>query len=496
MSQGTLFDIDSKTIESISNPETYKGIYAFHKYWGKKPSESLSYFIENCTNEGDIVLDPFLGSGLISIETHALSRRFIGIDINPFSIEHTSFLLSLPNPKEYISAIHEIKRNIQESILETYKMADGKCASHYLWEKDKLLKVWRKPEIGKTRIEFDPTSYDLDLIRSYENYEIRNIKRGKFFENARINSKADMSIYNLFTKRALHNIDLLLDEIKKYPQNLQRALLLTLTSSSGQMSSMVFAITGRGKTKNEESSKIEVGSWVIGLWCPELHFEINVWNCFENRAKKLYKALLDSNNSIIPFSDDALSVIANKSTTGIVHGNSLKVLSDLPDKSIKLIITDPPHSDRIPYLELSEMWNCLLNKDSDFSDEIVVSNAKERNKNKKRYCEDMSRILIESSRVLHEDGFLLMYFNARDKQSWDFFIVIKTKTDLHFIGAFPMEYSANSVVQDNRKGAMKTDYLLVFKHNNGVKDLHSLNQIPGWTEEIPKQTASSGEEDE
>ena len=490
------FDIESKTIESISNPETYKGIYAFHKYWGKKPSESLSYFIQNCTNKGDIVLDPFLGSGLISIETHALSRRFIGIDINPFSIEHTSFLLSLPNPNEYMKAIHEIKNNVHDKIFETYRMSDGKYASHYLWEKEKLIKVWRKPETGKTRIEFEPTNSDIELIQSFEKYEIRNIKKGTFFENARINAKADMSIYNLFTRRALYNIDLLLDEIKKYPEKLQRALLLTLTSSSGQMSSMVFAISGRGKTKNEESTKIEVGSWVIGLWCPELHFEINVWNCFENRAKKLHKALLESTNRDIPFTNDPLSVVGKMSSIGIVHGNSLNVLSTLPEKSIKLIITDPPHSDRIPYLELSEMWNCLLNKDSDFSDEIVVSNAKERNKNKMKYLEDMSKILIESNRILLEDGFLLMYFNARDKQSWDFFTVIKAKTNLEFVGAFPMEYSANSVVQDNRKGAMKTDYLLVFKHHNGTNDLNSLNKIPGWIIELPKQTTASGDNDE
>lgn len=496
MIQGTLFDIESKTIESISNPETYKGIYAFHKYWGKKPSESLSYFIQNCTNEGDIVLDPFLGSGLISIETNALSRKFIGIDINPFSIEHTSFLLSLPNPNDYISAINEIKKNVQRKILETYTMSDGKYASHYLWEKENLIKVWRKPETGKTRLEFDPTNYDLELINKFENYEIRNIRKGRFFENARINAKADMSIYNLFTRRALHNIDILLDEIKKYPEKIQRALLLTLTSSSGQMSSMVFAITGRGKTKNEESTKIEVGSWVIGLWCPDLHFEINVWNCFENRAKKLHKALLETENREIQFSGNALDVVLNKSSTGIINGNSLTILSKIPEKSIKLIITDPPHSDRIPYLELSEMWNCLLNKDSSFTDEIVVSNAKERNKNKKKYSEDMRKILIESNRILHEDGFLLMYFNARDKQSWDFFAVIKTNTDLEFLGAFPMEYSANSVVQDNRKGAMKTDYLLVFKHHNGKNSLHSLTTIPGWTKELPKQTTASGEMDE
>ena len=356
----------------------------------------------------------------------------------------------------------------------------------FLLKKDKLVKIWRKPETGKNRVEFDPTAYDQEIISEFDCYSIRNIKTGTFFENARINAQANMSIYALFTKRALYNIDLILDEIKKYPDSIKRALLLTLTSSSGQMSSMVFAITGRGKTKNEKSTKIEVGSWVIGLWRPELHFEINVWNCFENRSRKLYKALIKSENKVIPFSTDTNSVITGSSNIGIVLGNSINILKTIPPKRIKLIITDPPHSDRIPYLELSEMWNCILNKESDFSQEIVVSNAKERNKNKKEYLNSMRQILIESSRILHDDGYLLLYFNARDKHSWDFFSVINTKTDLEFIGAFPMEYSANSVVQDNRKGAMKTDYVLVFKHKNGLNNLDSLEQIPGWIQELPK----------
>lgn len=485
MMQCTLFDSDTKTIESISRPETYKGIYAFHKYWGKKPSESLAYFIHNCTSEEDIVLDPFLGSGLISIEANASNRKFIGIDINPFSIEHTSFLLSLPSAKDYISAFNEIKKNIKRKIEESYFMSDGIPASHYLWKNDTIIKVWRKPKTGRTRLEFEPTSHDIDAFNSYGNYCIRNINKGTFFENARINAKANMSIYNLFTKRALHNIDLIFDEIKKYPEDIKRALLLTLTSSSGQMSSMVFAITGRGKTKNEESTKIEVGSWVIGLWRPELHFEINVWNCFENRAKKLYKALSETAQKKVAFSSSIDPVINGDSKISIINDNSLKTLKKIPEKTVKLVITDPPHSDRIPYLELSEMWNCILNKDSDFSQEIVVSNAKERKKDKKNYSENMGDLLVESNRILREDGYLLLYFNARDKQSWSFFDVINSKTDLVFCGTFPMEYSANSVVQDNRKGAMKTDYVLIFKHKSQASDLISLKQIPGWLQKLP-----------
>mgnify|MGYP002626908884 FL=1 len=95
---------------------------------------------------------------------------------------------------------------------------------------------------------------------------------------------------------------------------------------------------------------------------------------------------------------------------GIVQENSKIELKKIPSASIKLIITDPPHSDRIPYLELSEMWNCLLNKKSDFSEEIVVSNAKIRQKSKDKYLTDMREILSESSRILTKDGYLLLYF--------------------------------------------------------------------------------------
>ena len=57
------------------------------------------------------------------------------------------------------------------------------------------------------------------------------------------------------------------------------------------MTKMVFAVTGRGKTKENSLTKVEVGSWVIGYWRPRLHFEVNVWNCFENRVRKLVNAL-------------------------------------------------------------------------------------------------------------------------------------------------------------------------------------------------------------
>jgi len=481
----------TKTIKDISNPDTYKGIYSFHKYWGKKPTESIAFFIQNYTNESDIVLDPFLGSGFISRECLSRKRRFIGIDINPFAIEHTNFLLELPKASVFQSALQEIEAKIKQKINETYLTESGKIASHYLWNNDEILKVWRKPDVGRSRIELEPTKFDIDKIKLFSVYSVRNIRKLKCFINSRINSNNQMSIYNLFTRRALYNIDLILDEIKLFPEIVQRSLLLTLTSSSGQMSSMVFAITNRGKTKNQISNKVEVGSWVIGYWRPELHFEINVWNCFESRAKKLYKALLDINNQEYEIHESISGLLESKQGASIIINDCIDTMQKIPNQTIKLICTDPPHSDRIPYLELSEMWNSILNKDVCFEKEIIVSNAKERGKNKDQYIENMKLFIRESNRVLTDDGMLLIYFNARDRQSWKFLNLLEISADLQFIGAFPMEYSANSVVQDNRKGGMKTDYILVLKKREyNIEFQHELDKIPGWSTSLPQMASA------
>lgn len=476
-----------KTSKNISNPDTYKGIYSFHKYWGKKPTESIAFFIQNYTKESDIVLDPFLGSGFISRECLSRKRRFIGIDINPFAVEHTNFLLELPKASVFQSALHKIEEKIKQKINETYSIDNGKIASHYLWNSDEILKVWIKPEVGRSRIEIEPISFDIEKVKIFSEYSVRNIRKLTFFTNSRINANNQMSIYDLFTRRALHNIDLILDEIKLFPDIVQKALLLTLTSSSGQMSSMVFAITNRGKTKNQISNKVEVGSWVIGYWRPKLHFEINVWNCFESRAKKLYKALLDISDHQYKIHESISMLLESKQGASILNNDCIDTMQNIPEKTIKLICTDPPHSDRIPYLELSEMWNSILNKNAFFEKEIIVSNAKERNKKKSEYVEKMKLFIGESSRILTDDGILLIYFNARDTQSWQFLEILDTSADLQFIGTFPMEYSVNSVVQDNRKGGMKTDYVLVLKKRGYNIDFqYELDKISGWSASVPQ----------
>lgn len=486
---------DTKIADFVT-PKTYTGLAGFHKYWGKKPIESLCYLIEKCTKEGEIVMDPFLGSGLISLECLLRNRRFVGIDINPFSVEHASLLLNLPSRQEYYQALIEIENFVVKKIRDTYLTSEGKIASHYLWKGNELVSVWVKPEKGRSRIELKPSGLDMNSYSTYKAYKPRHFRNLRFFTNSRINVKPTMTISDIFTGRAMHNIDLFIESFSNYPAHLKRALLLTLTSSAGQMSNMVFAIKNRSKGKrNGKCDKIEVGSWVIGFWLPDTHFEINVWNCFNNRANKLLKALPVKRQDVYTVSSDPVTADAPGCDAWLINSDCRSALKKMPAQSVSFVCTDPPHSDRIPYLELSELWNSLLGYTVDFEREIVVSNAKERQKSKINYNSEMTEFFLEISRVLKPNGYIALYFNARDDESWQYLKSIeKISGTLKFIGCFPMTYSATSVVQDNRKGAMKSDYIIIYQKGQSNSE-HILTSVfmklPGWSSQFPVKKKSN-----
>lgn len=48
----------------------------------EKPVELMKFYIENSSNEGDVVLDPFMGSGSTGLACLDAGREFIGIEVD------------------------------------------------------------------------------------------------------------------------------------------------------------------------------------------------------------------------------------------------------------------------------------------------------------------------------------------------------------------------------------------------------------------------------
>jgi 16S rRNA G966 N2-methylase RsmD len=485
-----LLDIPNQTTESqFHDPAGYKGLYAFHKYWGKKPAETISFLIDKLSDPNDLILDPFMGSGAIAREAIARGRRFIGGDINPISIDLASTILRLPSSASIRKAVKLIESEVARDISETYLLEDGSYASHYLWDEDELIEVWSKKKGSRTRIELEPTEHDHRLISAFADYTPHNLRPLTTFKNSRINSPGKLEWGDLFTGRALHNLELIRSSILAISDDTVRTALLTaLTAASGQMSRMVFAIEKRGKSSGQISSKRkEVGSWVIGFWRPKLHFEVNSWNCFINKAKALIRGLESPGIMPIEISDNPTSLLDLSKRCCICQLDALSLLEKLPKGSVDVIITDPPHGDRIPYLELSEIWNAILGKEAPFEREIVVTNAAERRQTSLAYGDKLKQLFRHAGEVISEQGALVIMFNSRSKSEWCDLIVATTAGGLEYAGCFPMAYSAGSVVQDNRDGAMKSDYVLVFQPASSVvnKRIQRLTTLSSWSNSIP-----------
>ena len=79
-------------------------------YPTQKPIELLEKILKIASKEGDIILDPFLGSGTTAVTAKLLKRNFIGFDININAIELTQLRL-----KELVKTESKLLKNGLES---------------------------------------------------------------------------------------------------------------------------------------------------------------------------------------------------------------------------------------------------------------------------------------------------------------------------------------------------------------------------------------------
>ena len=466
----TLF---GKTETDNHKAKSYTGIYSMHKYWSKKPYNIIRDFILKYSEKGEIVLDPFCGSGISVTESIFTNRKAIGIDINPSAIFITKQMLTKVSSRKLNEEYNKMEKKCKDKINSFYHIErNGKqfIGTHFLWKNGNLTEVWYKNGKGRNNKVIDlPTNEDITLANSfsYEKIPYYYPKRN-FFHNSRINAKRDNKIYDLFTPRNLMALSFLLNSIENIEDKKIREILkFNFTSAVGQASKMVFIVKRRGKFngKSRKTERKEVGSWVIGYWVPKENFEINVWNCFENRFKKISKAkkeqeraqynLLEANNIVELMNGDKNLLLVNDS--------AVNYIKSIPNNSVDYIITDPPHGNRMPYLEQSMMWNEWLKKEVNYEDEIVISESKDRNKNIENYYFLLNQVFKHIERVLKPKRHFSLMFNSLDDETWIYLIQFMNGLDFDLYKVETLGYSANSVVQDNRRAGLKTDFIFTFE---------------------------------
>lgn len=81
------FEKGKRKLASLSTPDIIQADRILRGYPTQKPVEVSDILVSQSSSEGQLVIDPFCGSGTFGVSALAANRRFAGNDINPEAIE-------------------------------------------------------------------------------------------------------------------------------------------------------------------------------------------------------------------------------------------------------------------------------------------------------------------------------------------------------------------------------------------------------------------------
>src|SRR3989344_6148377 len=466
--------------------QTHPSEYLIHKYWARKPSNIIRGYIDSLFKKGDILVDPFCGSGVFLAEARKKDINAVGYDINPIA-----YLLSevTSNPPAIEKFSTEARKIID--IANSYKnlfTIEGKDIRYVVHEVeskctkcDKIGSISKSEKIGtkyyclhcKNRLSFNFEKFNgTKIIKIYDRDNIEysdqkylkeqekildQIHKPKFNKdlilNRRILAFPGMKLSDLFTPRAFLIFSELFSEAHKIKdKSVQNALLLFLTSSVAQSSRLI-----------PYRNNLSTGgpAWTVpGFWIAPLHLETNPIIHLEARYKKFLKGLesLDKQYK---------NVSAKVTVENIPAQTGLK---NMEDNSVDGIFFDPPYGDNVPYVEFSAIWNGFLNHDINYKDEIIVSDRKEHLSSWDKYSTDIESTISLFHQKLKKSGKIVITFNNLDPRAWK--IVLESFAKFSFT-CMDAKYQIPAVISSKSQMASNTsyigDYYCVFektKHNN------------------------------
>lgn len=113
---------ESKDIENRRDP-----INDLHIYWSKKPYTAIRDYIHHYTKPGDIVLDPFCGSGGTALAALLEGRSAIASDLSPAATFITKNYCTPVNSEELGRAYEALYRKVKPELKWLYETRCDRC---------------------------------------------------------------------------------------------------------------------------------------------------------------------------------------------------------------------------------------------------------------------------------------------------------------------------------------------------------------------------------
>ncbi len=349
--------------------------FGVHGYFTKQSWDVVQSYIRNFTKPNDIVLDPFGGSGITTVEALMTNRKGIHIDINPLSVFLVKSLLIPTNLQKLQESFEEIKKEYLENVPKTPDDYE-KTLEKYPYPKGNVL----------------PKGSDVATIE------------------------------HLFSRRQLSQLAYLKHLIREVGSaDIKNTLLLIFSTTITKINRTYHHSTYAG----ENAGDCSAFRYYRFRIAPE-EVNLDTFATFEGK----FKNIIAAKKEIAP--------VINQQTVRnaqIYKGTATK-LEKIENESVDYIYTDPPYGKKIPYLDLSIMWNAWLDLEVSENDyQLEAIEGGEHNKTRKDYSNLLAESIREMYRVLKFDRWMSFVFAHKDPEYWHLIVDTAEKIGFEYVSA-------------------------------------------------------------
>ena len=445
-------EIKEPLVGDISGTKT-SNTYRAHSYHTKVPPETIQPFIRYFTRPGDIILDPFGGSGMTGVAALAEGRNAILSDLSPAAVHIASNYTSPCNIEVLKRAISEVRRLVRPTMAWLYEIrtqgkprqrteyitwsdvfecpycgeswsywnaarnTDGRLVNEFSclecgeqvskarcrWIGEVPVEVNLSVDGQRRRLVRKPNDSDLSLIADANEkpipYWLPQVPFGRDREMWRASHEVMgiQRVSDFFSKRNLHALAALRHAILGVDDRRVRETLLFAFT----------AIVNRASRRYQWNAKRPTNVMSGTLYVSSLRYEWNVWRLFERKTRTILRHFENLPNT------NAIVECVLSSATNLDH---------VPDESIDFVFMDPPFGSNIFYADVSLLWESWLGELSRIEDEIVVNKHLGRNNGGKSiadYQSLMTAAFTEVHRVLKPGARSILLFSNTNDKVWE-----------------------------------------------------------------------------
>ena len=491
--------------------------YRAHSYHTKVPVEGLVQLIEHYTDPGDVVLDPFCGSGQTGVAAVLTGRYAVLSDLSPAAVHIARGYTAQVDPDPFEQGASELLGGLEPLELELYAAPEGRieyrvwsdvyqcstCEGEILfWDAavdhesgavERTLSCpvghgpfkktdlrWLRSEPVQENISVDGQRTRLvqpvelageehEVDRADIPYWYPTVPWERWREMWRAQHKAQRieTSADFFTARNLHALSALWDAIGQVDDDSIRAGLRFVFTASVNRASRRYQWHPKRPTNVLSST----------MYLASLNYEFNVFSLFRRKLATItdmYRRTWEAPGSCE------------------VHLGSAEQLAWVADGSVDYVFTDPPFGSNIYYSDSSFLWEAWLGEQTDVAAETVVNRrltAELGRTTLDDYEKAMSRAMGEISRVMRSGAWASLQFHNSDDAVWSTIQNAVDSAELRVEAAVVMDKGQASFkgLRHEDKGEKVANFDLVMHLASGVQAGPSTQRREADRAEIEKE---------